>query len=166
MFFTSTLSSFLTKITSSESQNKVTKFPNCLTLLFTTILVLLKLTLNLVIYSTRSQGGSITNSTTSWGAPSSCNLKGESLTSSIETSRTSATFSFTLELGWSSDWGRLPNFNCSSMRVDFHFFANLLGFVGLCGKGGYSRKCHSRWLEVWHCQMWHQFLIVFYLENI
>jgi hypothetical protein len=49
-----------------ESQNKVTKFPNYLTLLLT---LLLKLILNLVIYFIGSWAGSITNPIASLGMP-------------------------------------------------------------------------------------------------
>lgn len=61
---------------SLESQNKVTKFPNYLTLLLTTIPVLLKLTLNLVIYSIGSCRGSITGLIAPLGVPSGCDLGG------------------------------------------------------------------------------------------
>jgi len=59
---------------SSKSQNKVTNFPNFLTLLFITIPVLLKLTLNSVIYFTRSWGGLIIGLIVPLGMPFGCDL--------------------------------------------------------------------------------------------
>jgi hypothetical protein len=83
---------------SLESQNKVTKNPNCRTLLFTTIPVLSKLTLNLIIYPTRSWGSLIIDSIASLRAPLDCDLGGESSTFSIETFMTFVAFSFVMEL--------------------------------------------------------------------
>jgi len=85
MFLTSTLSSLLSGITSLESQNKVTKIPNYLTILFTIILVLLKLIMNLVIYPTGSRGSLIIGAIVPLGVTSDCNLGGESSTLSTET---------------------------------------------------------------------------------
>jgi hypothetical protein len=99
MLLTSTLSSFLSGITSLESQNKVTKIPNYLTLLFTIILVLPKLTMNSIIYSTESQGSSIIGSTVLLSTPSNCDLGGESSTFSTKTFGIYVAFIFVPELG-------------------------------------------------------------------
>lgn len=99
--------------------HKITKSYNILTLSFTTILFLLKLTLNLVTYSTRSHGSSIIGLTIPLGATSSCDLEGESLTFSIKTSRTFAFFSLALESIWLSDRGQLPNVSSTHVPTSF-----------------------------------------------
>jgi hypothetical protein len=92
MFITSTLSSLPSGITFLKLQNKVTKIPICLTLLFTTLSVLLKVIVNSIIYPTRSQGSLIIGSTILLSAPSGCDFGGESLTFSTKTFGTSMAF--------------------------------------------------------------------------
>ncbi len=122
MFLTSTLSSLQSEITSSKSQNKITKFPHCLTLLLTTISILLKLTINLVIYVTRSWGGSIIGLIIPLSTPSSCDLQGESLTLSTETFWISIAFSLASKLVWTSNRGWLPNASSRPIPTSFTVF--------------------------------------------
>ncbi len=70
------LYSLLNGIASLDSQNKVSKIPNCLVVLFTIISVLPELAMNLVIYPTKSWGSLIIGSNTLLGAPSDYDLGG------------------------------------------------------------------------------------------
>jgi hypothetical protein len=78
-----------------------------------------KLTLNLVIYSTRSWGNSTIGSTVSLGAPSGCDLGGESLVLSTETSQSSTTFSFASKFVYLFGKGWLPNVSSTSIPTSF-----------------------------------------------
>lgn len=173
MFFTSTLSSLLSGITSLELQNKVRKIPICLTLLYTTILVVLKLILNLIIYPTGSQKSSIIDLITPLGAPFSCDLLRWILDFHWNLSDICGFFlcigirlKFWLRL---TSWFFL-NFNIDInvhfVKINLHFFSHLPSFTCLCGQGRFNWKCHGHWLEVWHYQMWHQFSVMLFSKDI
>jgi hypothetical protein len=73
----------------------------------------------LLTYSTWLWGNSAIGSTTPLGAPSSCDVGGESLALSIETFRSSTTFSFASKFVYLFGRGWLPNVSSTSIPTSF-----------------------------------------------